>query len=210
MRDMPISMQDGEYAIRTIARALPGFIRFDIALAPDIGKLGEKGFRARQIAEWLYQKNAESFDEMTNLPIAFRDKLDKKFMINSLSQAVVEKAPDGTRKFAFDLTDGNRIESVLIPWEDRLTLCVSSQAGCKLGCKFCLTGQGGFTRNLDYRAARTDQFWNYFHNRTPLFDAVFAGPGFFLRQEAARGRRAQPTRRFWASVWNTGLKVLGL
>jgi hypothetical protein len=68
----------------------------------------------------------------------------------------------------------------------------------------------GFTPNLDYRAARTERFWNYFHNRTPLFDAVFAGPGFFLRQEAARGRRAQPTRRFWASVWNTGLKVLGL
>ena len=68
----------------------------------------------------------------------------------------------------------------------------------------------GFTPNLDYRAARTEQFWNYFHNRTPLFDAVFAGQGFFLRLEAARGRRAQPTRRFWANVWNTGLKVLGL
>jgi len=112
-------------------------------------ELGEPRFRARQIAEWLYQKSAESFDEMTNLPKAFRDKLDKKFMINSLSPSAVEKASDGTRKFAFELTDGNRIESVLIPWEDRLTLCVSSQAGCKLGCKFCLTGQGGFTRNLE-------------------------------------------------------------
>jgi hypothetical protein len=68
----------------------------------------------------------------------------------------------------------------------------------------------GFTPNLDYRVARTEQFWNYYRDRTLLFDAQFAGAGFFLRQEAARGRRAQPTHRFWAGAWNAGLKILGL
>ena len=68
----------------------------------------------------------------------------------------------------------------------------------------------GFTPNLDYRLARTGKFWNYYRDRTPLFDALFTGTGFSLRQEAARGRRAQPARRFWAGVWNAGFKVLGL
>jgi hypothetical protein len=68
----------------------------------------------------------------------------------------------------------------------------------------------GFTPNLDYRAARTDQFWNYFHNRTPLFDAQFNGTGFFLRQEAVRGRQSKPAGRFWVRAWNVGLKVFGL
>ncbi|HTZ19512.1 MAG TPA: hypothetical protein VMC06_01415 [Opitutaceae bacterium] len=68
----------------------------------------------------------------------------------------------------------------------------------------------GFTPNLDYRAARTEQFWNYFHNRTTLFDAVFAGAGFFLRQEAVRGRQSKPAGRFWVRAWNVGLKVFGL
>jgi 23S rRNA (adenine2503-C2)-methyltransferase len=112
-------------------------------------EMGEPRFRARQISEWLYQKNVSSFDEMSNLSKALRDKLDKKFILDTLSPAAEEKASDGTRKCAFDLSDGCRIESVLIPSEDRLTLCVSSQAGCKLKCKFCLTGQGGFMRNLE-------------------------------------------------------------
>ena len=68
----------------------------------------------------------------------------------------------------------------------------------------------GFTPNLDYRPVRTENFWNYYRDRTPLFDAQFAGTGFFLRQAAARGRRLHPARRFWVRAWNVGLKVLGL
>jgi 23S rRNA (adenine2503-C2)-methyltransferase len=114
-----------------------------------VGELGEPRFRARQISEWLYQKNASSFEEMSNLSKTLRDKLDKKFDIDSVKLSKEEKSKDYTRKFVFELADGERIECVLIPFEDRLTLCVSSQAGCKLGCKFCLTGSGGFSRNLE-------------------------------------------------------------
>ncbi|MFA6451333.1 MAG: 23S rRNA (adenine(2503)-C(2))-methyltransferase RlmN [bacterium] len=119
------------------------------ALIERLGDLGEPRFRAKQIFEWIYQKNAASFDEMSNLSKTLRDKLDKQFSLNSVKLAAQEKAGDGTRKFVFELWDGERIECVMIPAEDRLTLCVSSQAGCKLGCKFCLTGSGGFSRNLE-------------------------------------------------------------
>jgi len=117
-------------------------------LAARVEGMEEPRFRARQVAEWLYRKNAASFDAMTNLPKALREQLAKKFAVDSVRLAEEQKSADGARKFSFALGDGERIESVLIPAEDRLTLCVSSQAGCKLGCRFCLTGRGGFSRNL--------------------------------------------------------------
>ncbi len=117
-------------------------------LVARVDEMGEPRFRARQVAEWLYRKNAASFDAMTNLPKALREQLEKKFALSSVSLIEERKSPDGARKYSFALEDGERIESVLIPAEDRLTLCVSSQAGCKLGCRFCLTGSGGFSRNL--------------------------------------------------------------
>ncbi len=122
-----------------------------------MSEIGEPRFRAKQIAEWLYSKNAASFDDMSNLPKTLRDALDKKFAINSLRTAVRENAADGTTKFAFELSDGARIESVLIPSDERITLCVSSQAGCKRACRFCATGALGFTRNLQ-PAEIIDQF----------------------------------------------------
>ena len=97
---------------------------------------------------WLYQKGVHSIDEMTNLSNKFRHDLSEVSFISTLYPLHVEQAKDGTKKFLFELEDGNRIESVLIPDKSRLTFCVSTQVGCALGCRFCLTGKKGWKRNL--------------------------------------------------------------
>lgn len=110
---------------------------------------GLKPYRARQIGKWLYQKGVISFDDMTDLSKELRDTLKETFELEcSLELADEQLSVDGTRKFLFELSDGKRIESVLIPEKKRNTLCVSSQVGCALGCTFCLTGTVGKIRNL--------------------------------------------------------------
>ncbi len=111
--------------------------------------LGMKRYRANQVYQWLYQKGAASFDEMTNLSKEERTALNEKVYISSLILIKKQTASDGTEKYLFELEDGNRIESVLIPDEKRLTLCISTQVGCSMGCRFCLTGKGGLKRNLE-------------------------------------------------------------
>ena len=114
-------------------------------------RLAEQGFaryRAAQIFQWIYRHHAESFAEMTNIAKADRERLAKLFVLSSLRVAATERSSDGTAKILFGLEDGHTIESVLIPEEKRLTLCVSSQVGCRQACRFCLTGAGGFVRNL--------------------------------------------------------------
>jgi 23S rRNA (adenine2503-C2)-methyltransferase len=110
--------------------------------------LGMKKYRAGQIHEWIYGKFAETFDVMTNIPRTDRHLLSERFSLPALGVARVECSRDGTRKFLFQLEDLHTIESVLIPDEDRKTLCISSQVGCAQACGFCLTGKGGFQRNL--------------------------------------------------------------
>lgn len=110
--------------------------------------LGKERYRAKQIFKWLYQKGAGSFDEMTNLSKEFRSALAERVRISSFAPEHVEVSVDGTKKYLFVLEDGCSIESVLIPEEDRATLCVSTQVGCAMGCKFCLTGAFRLTRNL--------------------------------------------------------------
>jgi len=120
-------------------------------LAVFIARLGEKSYRASQIINWIYKKLASSFDEMTDLPLEFREELDKTAFISNLKLLQEQISSDGTRKFLFQLEDSKSIESVLIPntrGEDKFTLCISSQAGCALGCKFCVTGKLGLKRNL--------------------------------------------------------------
>ena len=112
--------------------------------------MGLKKYRARQIFDWVYAKLARSFDEMTNIAKTERDLLASAFVITSLNPLTVESSSDGTRKFLFRLEDSHTIESVLIPDEDRLTLCISSQVGCGQACRFCLTAKSGFTRNLKF------------------------------------------------------------
>ncbi|KAF0221519.1 MAG: hypothetical protein FD174_288 [Geobacteraceae bacterium] len=109
---------------------------------------GKEKYRARQIFKWLYQKDAATFEEMTNISKELRRELAESAFISSLAPETVEVSRDGTRKYLFRLADGNSIESVLIPEEDRSTLCISSQVGCAMACEFCLTGTFKFTRNL--------------------------------------------------------------
>ncbi len=101
---------------------------------------GEKPFRAKQVYEWLWKNSAQSFAEMNNIALPLREKLDAHFAINSVQVATKQLSNDGTIKSAFQLFDNNIVEGVLIPHEERMTACVSSQVGCSLTCKFCATG----------------------------------------------------------------------
>ncbi|MDG1298218.1 MAG: 23S rRNA (adenine(2503)-C(2))-methyltransferase RlmN [Saprospiraceae bacterium] len=114
-------------------------------------EMGEKKFRAKQIYQWLWEKGAHSFEEMTNLSKPLRDKLQQYFIINAITLDKMQKSSDGTIKSRFKLHDGHLIESVLIPvpGDNRFTVCVSSQVGCSLTCKFCATGRMKRLRNLD-------------------------------------------------------------
>lgn len=114
-------------------------------------EMGEKKFRAKQVYEWLWQKSATSFEEMTNLSKVLREKLNADFVINAITEDKVQRSSDGTIKSRFRLHDGHLIESVLIPVpsEKRFTVCVSCQVGCSLTCKFCATGRMKRLRNLD-------------------------------------------------------------
>ncbi len=122
---------------------------YDLAeLESFIAGSGKEKYRARQIFKWLYQKGAVSLEEMTNLSKDLRKELGERAFISSLEPEAVERSSDGTAKYLFRLADGNAVESVLIPDEDRTTLCISSQVGCAMACEFCLTGTFRLTRNL--------------------------------------------------------------
>jgi 23S rRNA (adenine2503-C2)-methyltransferase len=119
------------------------------ALQARLLELGLKKYRADQVLTWLYTNYARSFEDMTNIAKAERGLLASEFSISSLKPVRTEASKDGTRKFLFELEDGHTIESVLIPDEDRQTLCISSQVGCRQACRFCLTGSNGFQRDLE-------------------------------------------------------------
>jgi 23S rRNA (adenine2503-C2)-methyltransferase len=110
--------------------------------------LGEKPFRAVQVAHWLYGRGVRSFGEMVNLSKSFREKLEERARISFMTPSEVYSSRDGTRKYRFILADGEAIESVFLPERGHFTLCLSTQVGCALGCKFCLTGKRGWARNL--------------------------------------------------------------
>ena len=113
--------------------------------------LEEKGierYRVQQIFKWIYIRQVDRFQEMTDLGKDLRDRLASCFSIRRLTVQKLQTADDGTRKFLFRLADGAHVESVLIPERDHETLCISSQVGCAMGCAFCLTARGGFIRNL--------------------------------------------------------------
>jgi len=122
---------------------------FDLAgLAAFCERLGEKRFRAVQLFRWIHQKGAARFDDMTDLARSLREKLPGVCEIRPLKVMAQQESTDGTIKWLFDVGDGNAVEAVFIPEDDRGTLCVSSQAGCAVGCRFCSTGHQGFSRNL--------------------------------------------------------------
>ncbi len=122
---------------------------FDLdGLAAWCEQLGEKRFRATQLFRWIHQRGASDFAQMSDLAKSLRDKLPSVCEVNTLPVLSRQDSADGTIKWLFDVGDGNAVETVFIPETDRGTLCVSSQAGCAVGCRFCSTGHQGFSRNL--------------------------------------------------------------
>lgn len=110
--------------------------------------LGAKPFVAKQIADWLYKKNIRDIALMSNLSLSFRDKLDDKYQVGVFKYLEFQESKDGTKKYLFPTHKGNYIESAYIPDKDRATLCLSSQGGCRMGCKFCMTARQGYQENL--------------------------------------------------------------
>lgn len=122
---------------------------FDLdGLAAFCEQLGEKRFRATQLFRWIHQKGASDFDQMSDLAKSLRGKLQDIATLKPLPIISEHVSADGTIKWLFDVGAGNAVESVYIPEDDRATLCISSQAGCAVGCRFCSTGHQGFSRNL--------------------------------------------------------------
>ncbi len=135
-------------ALRGLAMAA-NLLDFDLeGLAAFCGGLGEKRFRATQLYRWIHQKGAGDFAQMTDLAKALRDKLAGVAEVRPLAVISEHVSTDGTVKWLFDVGSGDAIETVFIPENDRGTLCISSQAGCAVGCRFCSTGHQGFSRNL--------------------------------------------------------------
>ena len=136
---------------------------------------GLPAFTAKQICQWLYQKRAVSFSAMTNLSLKTRALLEEKYEIGAVPFCRFAESKDGTRKYLFEVSEGNYIEAVMIPDKDRKTICVSSQAGCRMGCRFCMTGRQGFHGNLD-SAQILSQFF-FIAEAEELTNAVFMGMG---------------------------------
>ena len=141
----------------------------------------EKKFRAKQIYEWLWKKHAASFDEMSNLSKSLRERLEAEYTIDKVVIADSQKSNDGTIKYIFQLVNGEQVEGVLIPTPNRLTACISSQAGCSLACKFCATGLLDLKHNLHHyeiydqiQAIRSEA--ERLYNR-PLTNIVYMGMG---------------------------------
>lgn len=142
---------------------------------------GDQAFRGNQVYEWLWQKSAHTFDDMTNLSKSTRKLLDQNFVINHIEVDAIQRSNDGTIKNAVRLHDRLIVESVLIPTETRTTACVSSQVGCSLDCKFCATARLKRMRNLNPdeivdQVTAIDKESRLYHNR-PLSNIVFMGMG---------------------------------
>jgi 23S rRNA (adenine2503-C2)-methyltransferase len=113
-----------------------------------VASAGERGYRARRILHWVHARGAESFDEMRDLPASLRNYLKQNSTIGHPVSSLVSRSSDGTRKLLIRLDDGEEIESVIIPTEKRVTLCMSSQVGCAMACEFCATARMGLHRNM--------------------------------------------------------------
>lgn len=116
-----------------------------------VKELGQPAFRAKQLNEWIHDKNVCSFDEMTNLPAALREKLSERFSFNVPVELFKQVSKDGSRKYLLQFSDGVSVETVGMPNRNKLAVCISSQAGCAMGCAFCATGLAGLSRSLTAR-----------------------------------------------------------
>ena len=161
-------------------------------LAAHFRERGQPSYRVGQVERWIFERLAAGVGDMSDLPFAEREALADRFGLGEPSEAMVQRSSDGTVKHVWRLADGELIESVLIPTERRLTLCISSQAGCAMGCTFCATGWGGFDRQLtageivaQYRASRR---WAGAHDYGPISNIVYMGMGEPLANREAVGR----------------------
>jgi 23S rRNA (adenine2503-C2)-methyltransferase len=147
-------------------------------LAVAMAELGQPAYRAGQVVRRLWQNPAAGFHTMTELPAALRTSLEERFVIPRLELAVRQQSSDGTQKFLFRLHDGEAIETVAIPDGNRVTLCISSQAGCALRCAFCATGAMGFSRNLEvYEIAGQVREMRLLDEPVEVTNIVFMGMG---------------------------------
>lgn len=137
--------------------------------------LGMPAFSAKQLASWLYDKKVASIDEMTNLSLKHRNLLKEAYEVGTESPVDAMRSVDGTVKYLYRAGEGHYVEAVYIPEEDRATLCVSSQVGCKMNCKFCMTGKQGFTANLT--ANQIINQINSLPERDKLTNVVMMGMG---------------------------------
>ena len=160
------------------------------ALAAFVAELGEKPFRSKQLLRWVHRAGESRFAEMTDLARSLREKLAKSAVVSVPPVISDSVSGDGTRKWLLDVGGGNAVETVFIPETNRGTLCVSSQAGCTLGCEFCATGKQGFNRNLT-TAEIVGQLW--LANR--LLAAASAGERTGLSEGAAPGERTGLSER---------------
>jgi len=138
--------------------------------------MGSEAYRAKQVLDWIYNKKIKSIEEMTNLSKKLREDLQKEFFVSDLILLQEMVSKDGTRKYLFELEDKQKIESVLMPEEKRLTFCASTQVGCKFNCSFCYTCKMGFTRNLT-AGEIVNQIMSVSRKEKRITNIVFMGMG---------------------------------
>lgn len=140
-------------------------------------ELGQPAFRAKQLREWIFEKNVCSFDDMTNLPKKFREELSERFSFSTPVEKALQVSRDGSRKYLLQYADGTSVETVGMPRRNKLAVCISTQAGCAMGCAFCATGMSGLTRSLTAREM-VDQVLHVAHDfNERVTSVVFMGQG---------------------------------
>lgn len=160
-----------------VKRNITELTRDELALWLD--EKGIRTYRAVQIFKWVYLKQADTFEEMTDIGLEIKKIISQHFTIDRLEKKKIETSKDGSKKYLFGLRDGNHIESVLIPEKNHYTLCISSQIGCAQGCRFCMTAMGGFVRNLTMSeiVSQVRDIQNDLEPPSLLTNIVFMGMG---------------------------------
>lgn len=163
-------------------------------------KVGLPAFTGKQIAQWMYGRKVRSIDEMTNISKVGRERLKEKYSLGVTLPSACQVSSDGTKKYLFPVGEGNAVEAVMIPDEDRKTLCVSSQAGCRMGCRFCMTGRQGFHGNLT--AADILSQFIAIDEAAELTNAVFMGMGEPLDNFGNVMRAIEVLTADWGFGWS--------
>ena len=163
-------------------------------------KVGLPAFTGKQIAQWMYGRKVRSIGEMTNISKVGRERLKEEYSLGVTLPSTCQVSSDGTKKYLFPVGEGNAVEAVMIPDEDRKTLCVSSQAGCRMGCRFCMTGRQGFHGNLT--AADILSQFIAIDEAAELTNAVFMGMGEPLDNFGNVMRAIEVLTADWGFGWS--------